>query len=109
MLTQITSDCGGNNKALRFFTTMNVLDVGWTGANDRSMNSLCVCARVCVCVCACMCVYAHAHLQLMVAFDTFAGIYETFSGSKKFYFGKQPELIEGTDTVSLTIYFAWLF
>ncbi|KAK7102072.1 hypothetical protein V1264_020355 [Littorina saxatilis] len=28
------------------------------------------------------------------------GIYEIFSGKKKFTFGKQPELIEGTDTIA---------
>ncbi len=28
------------------------------------------------------------------------GIYEVFSGNKEFHFGKQPEPISGTDTVS---------
>ena len=28
------------------------------------------------------------------------GIYEVFSGQKEFVFGKQPDKIEGTDTVS---------
>lgn len=32
---------------------------------------------------------------------SFSGIYEIFSGSKKIYFGKQPEMIEGTNTVSV--------
>ena len=30
------------------------------------------------------------------------GIYEVFSGQKEFIFGKQPEKIEGTETVSRT-------
>lgn len=30
------------------------------------------------------------------------GIYEVFSGQKEFIFGKQPEKIEGTETVSCT-------
>ena len=30
------------------------------------------------------------------------GIYEVFSGQKEFIFGKQPEKIEGTETVSST-------
>lgn len=29
------------------------------------------------------------------------GIYEVFSGKKEFTFGKQPECIDGTNTVSL--------
>ena len=29
------------------------------------------------------------------------GIYEVFSGQKEFIFGKQPEKIENTDTVSI--------
>ncbi len=29
------------------------------------------------------------------------GIYEVFSGSKNFAFGKQPDPVEGTDTVHL--------
>jgi mismatch-specific thymine-DNA glycosylase len=29
------------------------------------------------------------------------GIYEVFSGQKEFIFGKQPEKIEGTETVSI--------
>ena len=29
------------------------------------------------------------------------GIYEVFSGQKEFIFGKQPEKIKGTDTVSI--------
>lgn len=31
------------------------------------------------------------------------GIYEIFSGSKNIYFGKQPELIEGTNTVAFVM------
>ena len=30
------------------------------------------------------------------------GIYEVFSGQKEFIFGKQPEKIEDTDTVSMS-------
>ena len=29
------------------------------------------------------------------------GIYEIFSNKKEFYFGKQPDKIDGSDTVSL--------
>ena len=29
------------------------------------------------------------------------GIYEIFSGKKEFHFGKQPEKVEGTETVSI--------
>ena len=31
------------------------------------------------------------------------GIYEVFSGKKEFTFGKQPECIDGTNTVSLWV------
>lgn len=31
------------------------------------------------------------------------GIYEVFSGKKEFTFGKQPECIDGTNTVSLLV------
>ena len=30
------------------------------------------------------------------------GIYEVFVGHKNFYFGKQPDLLPGTETVSLS-------
>lgn len=33
------------------------------------------------------------------------GIYEVFSGNKDFHFGKQPDVIEGTNTVSRKEYF----
>lgn len=29
------------------------------------------------------------------------GIYEIFSGKKQFNFGKQPEMVDGTNTVSM--------
>ena len=40
-----------------------------------------------------------------------AGIYEIFVGHKNFYFGKQPEPLPGTETVSneICLYFYSLF
>ena len=36
------------------------------------------------------------------------GIYEVFSGQKEFIFGKQPEKIEDTDTVSIMTFMSAL-
>ena len=38
--------------------------------------------------------------QPQIAVFNGKGIYEVFSGKKQFTFGKQPEFIEGTKTVS---------
>ena len=78
---------------------------------------LCLCGLCVVCMCMCVCNVCSFYnswlvvtkMNICVQFDVFAGIYEIFSGNKKFYFGKQPELIEGTDSVSVTLLFADLF
>ena len=42
-------------------------------------------------------------IDIRILLCILTGIYEVFVGHKNFYFGKQPDLLPGTETVSFSV------